>query len=87
MSTWRAEAPELWDAVTEGYGEGWWDRTLEEIVEFEAQRAVHDKCAFCGAELTAEAVVAVPPVPYLGPFCNEGHAGLHLWFYCMREGK
>lgn len=87
--TWEAQNPKLWKAVTLGYGEGWWDTTLEEISAIERDRECAGLCVFCGKNLAEqeEVVVVEPPRPWVGAFCSAPCANDQLWFYCIREGK
>jgi hypothetical protein len=89
MATWESENPELWAACTKGYGEGWWDKTVEQIDKIEEQRVAKGLCAFCGKSLadSPDAVMPMPPRPMHGPFCSPEHANYQLLFYCQREGK
>lgn len=87
--SWKEQDPKTWDAVTAGYGEGWWDKTVEEINVIEDQRVNDGSCVFCGKVLAddEDCVLPLPPRPWAGPFCSAECANHHLHFYCWRKGK
>jgi len=89
MGTWQAKHPELWDAVTEGFGDGWGKKTVDEIFDIQEQRGKDQQCPFCGVDLPDVIIAAEPPRPQgagLG-FCSVACANNSLRLYVILENK